>query len=279
MHIILLLFFFTTLISNEFVTITILAKDKSHCLPLYLFCIENQTYPKKLTNLYIRTNNNNDTTAQMLREWIKKVGQEYAHIYFDDSDVPQNIQQYKQHEWNYERFKVLGKIRQDSIQWAIDKNSHYFVVDCDNFIFPFTLESLFDANLPIVAPLLYSNNAYSNFHANIDANGYCWNSPLYLPILNREIKGLIQMPVVHCTYFIRKEILPLMTYDDNSYRYEYVIFSDNARKKNIPQYLDTREIYGYLTLAENTNELIKESWFLKFSTQLHAYLKDQETYS
>ena len=41
---------------NEYVTIAILAKDKAHTLPLYLACIENQTWPKCNTNLYIRTN-------------------------------------------------------------------------------------------------------------------------------------------------------------------------------------------------------------------------------
>ena len=44
-----------------------------------------------------------------------------------------------------------------------------------------------------------------------------------------------------------------IVYDDNSFRYEYVIFSDNLRIKNIPQYLDNREFYGFLNF-ENTLE-------------------------
>ena len=44
---------------TEFVTIAILAKDKAHTLPLYLQCIEQQTWPAQQTYLYIRTNNNN----------------------------------------------------------------------------------------------------------------------------------------------------------------------------------------------------------------------------
>lgn len=116
----------------EFVTIAILAKDKAHILPLYLTCIENQTWPADKTYLYIRTNNNNDDTASILRHWVEKVHDRYACIYFDDSDVPEQVQNYGQHEWNAERFKVLGKIRQDSVHWAQEHNSHYFVVDCDN---------------------------------------------------------------------------------------------------------------------------------------------------
>ena len=258
------------------ITIAILAKDKEHCLPLYLLCIENQTWPKNKTYLYIRTNNNNDNTAQILRNWIETVKDQYLDIYFDDSDVSQNIQQYGQHEWNCDRLKILGNIRNKSIQWAYEKNSHYFVVDCDNFIYSHTLENLLYTNLPIVAPLLYSNNAYSNYHAAIDMNGYNITSPYYLTILNREIKGLIEMPVVHCTYLVRYEIIPEITYDDESYRYEYVIFSDSARKKQIPQYLDTREVYGYLTFAENSNKLVNEPWFLSFSSKLNDQINKKE---
>lgn len=255
---------------NRPVTIAILAKDKGQStLTLYLECIKHQTFAKNNTYLYIRTNNNNDNTAQMLKDWIDREGHQYLGIYFDDSDVKERVQDYAQHEWNYIRFKVLGRIRQESMDWAYAHGSHYFVADCDNFIFPNTIEALLSVNLPIVAPLLYSNNAYSNYHSAIDINGYHIPCPHYLTILNREIKGLIELPVVHCTYLVRYEYLPLMTYDDESYRYEYVIFSDNARKKGIPQYLDTRQVYGNLTLCDTAQELLEEPWYNDFITKLY----------
>lgn len=253
------------------VTIAILVKDKAHTLPLYLNCIEAQTWPKSQTYLYIRTNNNNDNSATILREWVQKVQSDYLGIYFDDSDVTEDITQYKQHEWNCTRFKVLGKIRQQSLDWAHEHGSHYFVADCDNFIFPQTIEQIAALNLPIVGPLLNSNCAYSNFHAAIDANGYMADSSIYLPLVNREIKGLVQVPVIHCTYFVNYNVLEQMSYDDESYRYEYVIFSDTARKKNIPQYLDTRDVYGYVTFAENSTDLVKESWFIGFCNSLYNF--------
>lgn len=258
--------------SERPLTIAILAKDKAHTLPLYLMCIEKQTFPKNRTYLYIRTNNNTDNTEHILRNWVERVKDQYLGIYFDASDVPERVQDFGQHEWNCTRFKVLGKIRQDSMDWAYVHDSHYFVVDCDNFIYPHTLESLISVNLPIIAPLLYSSNAYSNYHSKIDQNGYHLPCPHYLTILNRDIKGLIELPVVHCTYLVRYEYLPFMIYDDESYRYEYVIFSDNARKKGIPQYLDTRQVYGNLTLCETAEELSHESWFLEFNTRFFKYL-------
>lgn len=248
------------------ITIAILAKDKAHTLPLYLSCIENQTWPASKTYLYIRTNNNNDNTAEVLADWIDRVWDRYAGVYFDDSDVPEQVQRFTQHEWNYERFKVLGRIRQDSVDFAKEYNTHYFVADCDNFIQPNTIRALMQTNLPIVAPLLHTGNClYSNFHAAIDKNGYYENSPHYNMFWGREIVGLVQVPVVHCTYFIRNEVLDKLTYDDQSGRYEYVIFSDSARKNKVPQYLDTREMYGRLTAAETIEQLLKEPWLFEFT--------------
>lgn len=241
-------------LSQKNITIAILAKDKAHCLPFYLYCLEQQTWPKDKTNLYIRTNNNNDNTSQILKDWVEKVKDQYSKVYFDDSDLTVNLEQYGQHEWNTVRFKALAKIRQDSIKWAFDNDSNYFVADCDNFILPSTITKLVESDMPIVAPLLVSRSSYSNYHAAIDSWGYYSSSPIYFPLLYREIKGLVQLPVVHCTYFINYNVLDEISYFDKTNRHEYVIFSENARKRNIAQYLDTRAVYGFITFAENSKD-------------------------
>ena len=251
---------------TEFITIAILAKDKAHTLPMYLQCIENQTWPAQQTYLYIRTNNNNDETVEVLRNWIARVGDRYAKIYFDDSDVNLPVEMFRQHEWNAMRFSVLGAIRQASVNWAHQNNSHYFVADCDNIIYPDTIEMMFTTNLPIVAPLLRCNTQkyYSNCHDIVDNNGYYIPSVFYYEILEQRVVGLIEVPVVHCTYFIRKEVLDKIRYDDGSERYEYVIFSDCARQADIPQYLDNRLVYGYISFAENKEEFEREPFLSNF---------------
>ncbi|HLW72766.1 MAG TPA: hypothetical protein VKR54_01840 [Candidatus Babeliales bacterium] len=279
-QLILLLFFFNNYTSStyqaslhndsdEFITIAILAKNKAHTLPVYLSCIEHQTWPAHKTYLYIRTNNNTDNTAHILREWIARVGKNYAKIYFDDTDITVPVQQYGQHEWNYTRLKVLGIIRQESVDWALAHNSHYFVADCDNFIYSDVIETMMYTRMPIIAPLLrcsgkHSSTYYSNYHEAIDHNGYYIPSVLYYNILDQSIKGLIEVPVVHCTYFVRREVLDKITYDDESARYEYVIFSDSARKQHIPQYIDNRRVYGHLTFTENEEELLEEPYLNTF---------------
>ena len=256
---------------DDYITIAILAKDKAHTLPLYLTCIENQTWPTKKTYLYIRTNNNNDTTAHVLRNWIERVKDKYAKIYFDDSDVDTPIQEFGQHEWNYTRFKILGDIRQASVDWAYKHHSHYFVADCDNFIFPNTIASMLQLNLPVAAPFLkcYSQKYYSNYHETIDSNGYYAPSVMYYEILDQNITGILRVPVVHCTYFIQHEALPYVCYDDESARYEYVIFSDSMRRYGIDQYIDNRTIYGYVSFAENTQELHQEPFLCNFPLYQH----------
>lgn len=255
--------------ADDYITIAILAKDKAHTLPTYLDTIEKQTWPANKTYLYVRTNNNNDNTTDVLRNWIAKVGHRYAGVYFDDTDVKESIQQYKQHEWNPTRFSVLARIRQDSVDWARAHNSHYFVADCDNFLKANTIEKLHSVNLPIVSPFMKVSDErfYSNYHSAIDQDGYYSHIPLYMEIWTGNVRGLTQQPVVHCSYFIRNEVLDKIAYSDGTPRHEYVIFSDNARKHNIPQYLDNRELYGRITFAETSEDFEKEPWIAEFVTK------------
>jgi hypothetical protein len=224
-------------------------------LPIYLFCLLNQTYPKKNIHLYIRTNDNKDNTCGILDDFVKKYSSDYASVHYDKSNISDKLKQYNEHEWNSDRFSILGKIRQESINHSIKLNAHYFVIDCDNFITPNTLESMvLSKELGVIAPMLETTTKYSNYHYDVDQNGYLKTHPMYEELLYRKVIGLTNVKVVHCTYFINNNILSKVSYNDKSNRYEYVIFSDVLRKNNIPQYLDNRTFYGFLVLSENIQE-------------------------
>jgi Glycosyl transferase family 2 len=237
------------------VLVAILAKQKEAVIDLYLECLENLDYPKSQIVLYVRTNNNTDRTAGMLQAWLSKVKHLYAAVEFDGSDVADRVQHFGVHEWNPARFKVLAGIRNESLaKTAAHGCDFYFVADVDNFLRPFTLRELVSQNLPIVAPLLRHiepDNPYSNFHAGIDGKGYYADTDSYWPVLHRNITGIFEVPVVHCTYLIRADVIPSLGYADGSPRHEYVIFSDRARKMGIPQYIDNRQMYGFLTLDDD----------------------------
>ncbi len=232
------------------VLVAILAKQMAAALPLYLDCLRNMDYPKSKIVLYIRTNNNTDETENILAQWIETFGAQYAAVEFDASDVEDPVQTYELHEWNATRFRVLGRIRQESLQRAIHHGcDFYFTADVDNFIRPNTLRELVALQLPIVAPFLRSverGSYYSNYHAAVDDQGYYSHCDQYDWVLNRWITGVVEMPVVHCTYLVRTDVIPLLNYQDGTDRHEYVIFSDSARKSNVVQYIDNRQIYGYM---------------------------------
>ncbi len=239
------------------VLVSILAKQKEPALPLYLKCIEELDYPKSSIVLYIRTNNNKDNTEAILRAWVARVGKHYAAVEFDAEDVAQRVESFGVHEWNATRFKVLGNIRNISLQKTLEHGcDFYFVCDVDNFIRPCTLSELVSVNLPIVAPLLRSvsaNDPYSNYHAAVDANGYYRHCDQYYWVLSCRVQGLIEMPVVHCTYLIRRDVIEQLTYIDSTDRHEYVVFSDSARKAGVGQFFDNRRIYGYLAFDEGAS--------------------------
>lgn len=248
-------------ISNKYMSIVlaILVKNKGIFLPKYFECILNQTYEKKNIHLYIRTNDNTDDTISEILKFIMNHGDKYKSIYYNDKSINKLLKQYKEHEWNTERFNVLGKIRQDSIEYAISLESDYFVIDCDNFILPNVLEKMYkQRELGVIAPMLTTDNAYSNYHHKITENGYLDINyrEEYLDILCRrnEIR-LHELPVVHCTYFISNEILKYIKYMDDTTRHEYIIFSDILRKNNIKQYLDTSEKYGIISFSETKEQL------------------------
>jgi len=241
--------------SND-VVIAILAKNKGYCLDFYLNCLYNLNFDKNRLHLYIRTNDNTDNTVDILKKFIKKYKNEYKSVYYDDTSINNELSKFNEHEWNHIRFKILADIRQKSIDHAIKLGCHYFVIDCDNFITNNTLTDLFqDKDKGIIAPLLVSNNAYANYHYDITDNGYYKESLIYYKILDRSISGLIKVNVVHCTYFIDNKFLKDVNYDDNSYRYEYVIFSDKMRKSNIPQYINNINFHGFLVLCESKEYL------------------------
>lgn len=238
------------------ILLAILAKQKEAVLPLYLRCIEALDYPKDRIVLHVRTNNNTDATERLLGEWLERVGSQYAAVEYDASDVSDRVEQFGVHEWNPTRFRVLARLRQTSLLRTLQHDcDFYFVVDVDNFLRPRTLRDLVQLNLPIVGPFLRHEDErrlYSNYHHRCDERGYYLADEEYGWIWSRKVRGVIEVDVIHCTYLVRRDVIPSLAYDDGSGRHEYVIFSESARRAGVAQFLDNREIYGYLSLDESS---------------------------
>ena len=256
--------------------IAVLAKSKAHILPLYLRSLLAQTALRSDTIFYIRTNDNKDNTSEVLRDFYNKWNWKYKMV-FDDTSVDPSLIAQPNHDWDAKRFSILGAIRQKSIDFANSEGADYFIADCDNIVMPHTIDAIRSVNLPVVAPLLHVTNPtsmYSNFHSDIDDNGYFKNDHNYVGIFYQNYKGLLQMPVVHCTYFIRHDALKSVQYDDGSARFEYVIFSDSLRKAGVLQYLDTREVYGRISFSTNEEEYVADMQYASM-IELDGYITKQ----
>jgi hypothetical protein len=252
------------------ICIALLVKDKGYCLPFFLKCFYNQTFPKSRMHLYIRTNDNKDNSQQILESWLEKHRDKYASVHYDASSINTELKQYGEHQWNKLRFKVLGAIRQASVDYARERSLHYFVIDCDNFLVSDTIEKAFEnRHLGVIGPALESMTRYANLHHCATEHGYykeCGSE--YDAVRYGRIKGLIECDVIHCTYLIPYWALSAVTYDDGSGDYEYVIFSNAMRKAKIPQIFDNRKFYGFLfnkdTVEESLYDLA-DVWSVKYS--------------
>jgi len=236
------------------VLVAILDTRKEPSLSLYLECIEALDYPKSSIVLYISTHLNADRTEAILRDWVARVGHLYSGVEFAAENVDEPVQRFSAHESNEACLRVLGRLRNISLTRALELDCEfYFTAELDNFIRPCTLRELLALNLPIVAPFLRSIDAgafFSNYHAEIDENGYYRGCDQYLWILNRWVRGAIELPVVQSTYLLRADVLKDLTYDDTTNRHAYVVFSDSARRAGISQYIDNRQVYGYINMED-----------------------------
>ncbi len=259
------------------VFVAVLAKQKEKMLPAWLKSLEQWDYPKDRVILYVRSNNNTDKSEAILEQWLSMNGKWHHLVVTDFSDIEEPVHKFDVHEWNPVRFKALGAIRERSVELALQSQAEfYWVIDVDNFVLPHTLRTLVGLNLPVVAPLLRyavtpeeeQHKPYSNYHLLTNANGYYLDDARYYTVLNREITGLIKCDVVHCTYLLRRDVFKDVRYLDGSDDYEYVIFSRELRRQGIPQYLDSREVYGHLTLKENVDACV---YWMKVLSESKAY--------
>jgi hypothetical protein len=151
-------------------------------------------------------------------------------------------------------------MKKRALEYCATNGTDYFTIDDNIIVHSNTLRRLRDLNLEVVAPMLVFDGIYSNFHAYVDDRGYYKGGDNYFKILKREVRGVINVPVVNTCYLVRNDCLKYVEYDDSSGRMEYVVFSDVLRQNDIPQYIDNRFNHGIITNYNNkTAQQIKDS--------------------
>ena len=245
----------------------VIVKDAENLLPLYLKCLLEQTYPKERIYLHIRTNDNNDGTEFVLQDFIKNHGETYMGISFNNESITKDLQDFELHEWNETRFRIMARLRQESIDYARENDfDYYFCSDIDNFVKKDTLKSLVALKLPVVAPFLRisapthrepfgsENVNYSNFHDAIDDLGGFKETERYFQIMRSEVSGLLEVPLVHCTYLVNQAVFEHVNYSHIEGNWEYRNFALSCLKNDVKQYLDASETFGLITFGNDVQD-------------------------
>ena len=252
------------------VQITLLVRDMEKQLPMFLKCVENIDYDPKSLSIYIHTNNNSDNTSVLLEEWSdeQKRQNKYANVYFlEEHYAPLENKPAKslthggEDTWYADdgiRLKILGKIRDRSLNYAVDQEcDFYFVCDIDNFFPPETIKYCVEQNKPIFGPMMVENGGGQprGFYLKVADNGY-WNpshevAEMSKPIWNKTLQGTFAVELIHMCYMIRtNEVHKGLRYDTSGVQMEYVTFSASARRSNVQQFVGN-EVQSLLDPTDN----------------------------
>ena len=241
------------------VQVTILAREMEKQLPMFLKCVENIDYDPKSLSIYIHTNNNSDNTTEVLRDWYTEVkdSKKYRMVKFIeeyypilDGKVAKSIHPDLNGEdaWYSDggiRLKMLGQIRDRSLNYAVTHGcDYYFVCDVDNFFPPETIKYCVEQNKPIFGPMMVENGGGQprGFYLKVADNGY-WNpshevAEMSKPIWNKTLQGTFAVELIHMCYMIRtNEVHKGLEYKTDGVQMEYVTFSASARRNGIQQFV------------------------------------------
>lgn len=236
---------------DKTVFLPILAQNQAHFLPRYLKNLENLDYDKKLITVYINTDNNEDDTEAVLRDWAKKNKRRYRSITFD-SNKASKLDGLSTSTWNPTKLRGMGKMLNRSLEVAKkSKSDYYFFSECNNFVAPHTLKTLMAKNKPIIAPLLTDvfvvNNISPKKKESFTADHYRY------PITYKILEGTIKVPLVQSTYLIQSKYLDGLNYMDGTDENEAVIFSKSAKANGVDQFICNEKDFGIQVAVHDKN--------------------------
>ncbi|KAK2510835.1 hypothetical protein Q9233_017425 [Columba guinea] len=162
------------------VAIALLARNAAHALPVALGALERLRHPKERTALWVATDHSVDNTTAMLREWLGRVRGLYHRVEWRPQEEPRSYpdEEGPKH-WSPSRYEHVMKLRQAALDSARAIWADYLLfLDADNVLTnPDTLALLMAENRTVVAPMLDSRAAYSNFWCGMTAQVFLINLP------------------------------------------------------------------------------------------------------
>ncbi|XP_030286984.1 LOW QUALITY PROTEIN: procollagen galactosyltransferase 1-like [Sparus aurata] len=266
------------------VVIALVCRNSAHSLPLFLGTVERLDYPKDRIALWVATDHNIDNTSAILRDWLIKVQNDYHYVEWrPDDESSAFADEVGPKHWNNLRYEHVMKLRQAALDTAREIWADYLLMaDCDNLLTnPDVLKKLMSENKTIVAPMLESRAAYSNFWCGMTSQGYYKRTPAYMPIRKRERLGCFAVPMVHSTYLVdlQKEASRQLAFYPPHPEYSWalddvIVFAYSARMADVQMYLCNKETYGYFPVPMPSHANLQDEAESFLHTQLEVMVRN-----
>ncbi|MBN3299594.1 GT251 galactosyltransferase, partial [Amia calva] len=262
------------------VLIALICRNSAHSLPYFLGTIDRLNFPKDRIAIWVATDHNSDNTTAILREWLIKVQSLYHYVEWRPQEDPQAYEdETGPKHWTNLRYEHVMKLRQAALDASREMWADYFlVVDCDNLLTnPDVLWKLITENKTVVAPMLESRAAYSNFWCGMTTQGYYKRTPAYMPIRKQERQGCFAVPMVHSTFLIdlRKEASRELAFypphPDYTWAFDdIIVFAFSARMADVQMFLCNRESYGFFPVPLRSHSTLQDEADSFLHTQLEV---------
>lgn len=237
--------------------IAVILRNKAHVLPHFFGYLEQQSYPKSRISLWIYTDHNVDQTADMVNTWAEAMSDGYHNVnvtsaegdtFFPDEERAQ--------KWTPERYWHVIHLREEAIHVARTLWADFiFFLDGDALLSnPRTIEDLVEENRTIIAPMLDSRSAYSNFWCGMNEKGYYERTDEYMPILEKEKVGVFPVVMVHSATLINLNHADSrkLTYDPRKLEGytgpndDVIAFAHSAKFAGVEMFISNKDLYGHI---------------------------------
>ncbi|XP_034458439.1 procollagen galactosyltransferase 2 [Hippoglossus hippoglossus] len=250
------------------VVIAIIARNAAHSLPFYLGALDRLNYPKERITVWAATDHNTDNTTAMLKEWLTYTQKFYHYVEWRPMDQPTSYAgELGPKHWPNSRYEYVMKLKQAALNFARKRWADYILyADTDNILTnPETLNLMIAENKSVIAPMLDSQGAYSNYWCGITPQGYYRRTAEYFPTRQRHRLGCFPVPMVHSTTLLdlRKEGMKNLAFfpphQDYSWPYDdIIVFAFSCRAEEIQMYLCNKERYGYLNVPAKPHHTLED---------------------
>jgi len=254
------------------VLVTLLIRNKAHTLPYFLKLFEELDYPKHRMALWIKSEENQDRTLEILNKWIPSVEKKYHNVHQEllpsvmrDQAAPVPVS-----KWTPERFRHIINLKEEALEKGREMWADYvWFLDCDIFLTNNrTLKSLVVTNYPVVSPMLDSMSLYSNYWSGMGVDYYYRRTEEYRPIREREKQGCYRVMLVHSCFLVdlrQAEALKLTFKPEKIKGYEgphddLIVLAISAFWFDVPIYVCNHEKFGFIMAPLDDDQTIQDDF-------------------